>query len=327
MTNKIILITGANGEIGQHLIKTFNKDSCNKIIAIDLYPQKNNYSVFEYFEGSILDVNLIQHIFKKHSVDIIFHLAAVLSTKAELNPQLAYNINFNGTKLLIDELISSNNENNKITQFFFPSSIAVYNVLNKNRPVLINEQLYCNNPLTIYGKSKRQCEIYGEKLNGKSFDFRCIRFPGIISATSVPTGGTSDYAPEMIHSAAQHTDYQCFVQRTTKLPFVVMPDAVNAIFQIMRANKTNLNQAFYNITSFNPTTNEFYQETKKHYKDFKITYKIDKERLKIVNSWPNDVDDLAAKQDWQWEPRYKLFDAYKNYLVPYINKYYQEKVQ
>ena len=155
------------------------------------------------------------------------------------------------------------------------------------------------------------------------FDFRCIRFPGIISATSIPTGGTSDYAPEMIHFAAQNKNYNCFVNALTQLPFIVMPDAIKSIKMLMETPRKNLKRNIYNITSFSPTVNDLYLETKKYFEAFKLFYDINETRQNIVNSWPSAIDDQKAQEDWSWEPTYNLNSAFKNYLIPKIISYYE----
>ena len=179
-------------------------------------------------------------------------------------------------------------------------------------------------PITVYGETKLKSEEYGIKKNSNQFDFRCIRFPGIISATSMPTGGTSDYAPEMLHYAAQNKDYNCFVNSETRIPFMVMPDAIKGILTLMNSPKECLNNLIYNISSFNPSASDFYFETKKYYKNFKIHYEVNALRQNIVNSWPDNIDDNAARADWLWSPDFNLATAYEKYLIPVINDYYKE---
>ena len=326
MKTKISIITGASGEIGQNLISYFTKSSRKKIIALDL--NKSNYNnIFKFIEGSILDKDILNKINDEYIVEEIFHLAAILSTKAEKNQQLAKNVNVQGTINLLD-LASSQYLTNKITtKFFFPSSIAVYNINKntKNNKKSINEINYCN-PKTVYGQHKLLCENLGTARHNQNnkqkskIDFRCIRFPGIISANSIPTGGTSDYAPEMIHHAFQQKNYTCFVDSKSCLPFIVMPDAINAIIKIMNTDKNKLNKTVYNITSFSPEVIDLFNIIKSKFPKFKLNYNIDKMRQTIVNGWPSYIDDSAAKNDWGWKPQYNLKSAFDNYITPNLEK-------
>ena len=326
MKDKIILITGASGEIGQNLISEFSKSSEKKIIAIDLNKLPDSNSVYSFYQSSILDDSLLSNLNDNYIIEEIFHLAAILSTKAEKNPKIAEEVNIKGTINLFNLALSQNRKNKILTKFFFPSSIAVYNINNcVDKSKIITENSYCN-PRTVYGKHKLFCEnlgtafdIYGNEINAH-IDFRCIRFPGIISANSMPTGGTSDYAPELIHRAFKNTAYECFVNEYTGLPFMVMPDAVNAILRIMQANKENLRRNVYNIQSFNPTVKELHEIIKSKFPKFKLSYNIDKMRQSIVDSWPNFIDDNKAKEDWGWNPQYNLENAFKNYLEPVLGE-------
>ena len=317
MHKKTILITGANGEIGQSLIKSFNAENKYKIIALDISGNIHNLNVDFFIKGSITDKKIIKKIFNENKIDSIYHLAAILSSKAEINKKLAYDVNVNGSKNLIDYSLKSDNKIN----FFFPSSIAVYNVKNHNK--IINETDCLNIPITIYGQNKLEIEKYGIDKNNKFFNFKCIRFPGIISATSIPSGGTSDYAPEMIHSAAQDKSYSCFANSDSKLPFIVMPDAIKAIKMLMNAKTRKLTSSIYNITGFNPSIEEFHIETLKYFTNFKIEYAINEKRQKIINSWPSIINDTKARNDWAWEPSYNFHNAYSEYLVPNIKSYYK----
>ena len=325
MQNKVILITGSNGEIGQALIKKFIKDTSNIIITIDLKESVDDFSVHESFCGSILDLDLIETIHSKYEISEIYHLAAVLSTKAEQDPVRSNQVNVEGTSNMFDLCMKQFKKYNHPILFFFPSSIAVYNTTNsKNKRV--DENSYCNNPLTVYGKSKLECELNGviaEK--NDSIDFRCIRFPGIISATSKPTGGTSDYAPEMIHAAANGKNYDCFVTPESILPFIVMPDAIDAIEMLMTTAKKNLSSNIYNITSFSPTAYDLFEKTLSFYPEFKVNYVLNQSRQKIINSWPNIINDNLAKQDWGWIAKYNFHKSYTNYLIPSILTYYKQQ--
>jgi len=327
MKEKVTIITGSSGEIGQNLISYYSKIQNKKIIAIDLEKFDGYDKTFQFIKGSVLDENLLGDLSNKYIIDEIYHLAAILSTKAEKKPQLAEKVNINGTMNIFNIALNQNLKNKIITKVFFPSSIAVYKINTKLKPNnnLINEDLYCN-PKTIYGQHKLFCENigialdkYGNELKLK-IDFRCIRFPGIISANTLPTGGTSDYAPEMIHSAFKQKMYTSFANQKSCLPFVVMPDAINSIISIMKCKKNKLNKNVYNITSFSPTILDFYKILKDKFPRFLLNYKIDKKRQEIINSWPNYIDDTQAKNDWGWEPVFNLEAAFKNYIYPQLKK-------
>ena len=258
---------------------------------------------------------MLSHINHEYEIISIYHLAAILSTKAQKNPELANKVNINGTINLLELASSQSKKQNKKIPFFFPSSIAVYNTI-KSEKNKINEYEYCENPITEYGKAKLKCEKIAQ--NYINIDFRCIRFPGIISGTSLPTGGTSDYAPEMIHFAALDKKYNCFIDKDRKIPFIIMPDAINAIFKIMNAPKDNLKHLVYNITSFSPSVNDFYKKTKSFFPDFDMKYQIDNNRQDIIDSWPDDIDDNNAIKDWGWDPEFNFQLAYTHYLIPKI---------
>jgi len=323
MPKKTILITGANGEMGHSLINMLNEQEIYNILAIDLEPPKFNFKINAFIQGSVLDIDLINRISKSYIIDSIYHLAAILSTNAEKNPILANDVNINGTINMLKLCNQQAKLRHSIIPFFFPSSIAVYNVCGQ-RDIKMKECDSNHSPLTHYGKAKLKCEKLGIDMHNKSknygIDFRSIRFPGIISGTSIPSGGTSDYAPEMIHYAVQKKIYYCYVESNRQLPFVTMPDAIHAILKIMKQEKTQLNQNVYNIASFNPTVNDFYNQVIKYFPNFKLIYNIDTQRQKIVDSWPNDIDDSCAKQDWQWIPKHDFHSAYKDYLIPKLQK-------
>jgi len=323
MKEKVSIITGASGEIGQNLIARFEKIKGKKIIALDLNSPNKKLNFYKFIKGSILDSKIINELAENYIIEEIFHLAAVLSTKAEKNPELATQVNINGTLHLLNLALLQNMKYEIITKFFFPSSIAVYNTNAKNKTIDENS---CCNPKTTYGKHKLFCEnlgtafdLYGNEQNLK-IDFRCIRFPGIISANTIPTGGTSDYAPQMIHSAFNKKNYTCFVNKNTCLPFIVMPDVIDSIIQLMNKNKKSLKKTVYNITSFSPTILNLLDIIKTQYPNFKLIYNIDEMRQSIVDSWPDNIDDKNAKNDWNWKPKYDLITAFNNYIIPKLGK-------
>jgi len=320
MNKKVILITGSNGEIGKSLIDKLSKN--NTIIALDV--NHNSKSNIETIKGSILDNNILNKINNKYKLSEIYHLAAILSTKAQKNPSLSNEVNYNGTINLLELARLQAKRYNHSIKFFFPSSIAIYNMLNSDLNNNINEKDNIHNPITEYGQAKLKCEKIGiEKYLIKDVDFRCIRFPGIISAISRPTGGTSDYAPEMIHAAFLNEKYNCFVNNKTILPFIAMPDAIDAIIKLMNTSKENIKSRIYNVTSFSPSVSDLEIKIKEFFPNFKLSYDIDKNRQKIVDSWPNFINDTLAREEWGWSSNLNFDNFFINYINPNLKEYYK----
>ena len=154
-------------------------------------------------------------------------------------------------------------------------------------------------------------------------DFRCIRFPGLISAFTVPSGGTSDFGPEMLHAAAKGEPYAAFVRPDTQIPFMAMPDAVTALLGLSRAPKEALSRTVYNVTSYSLTAEQFRQQVIKAFPDAEISFNPDLKRQQIVDSWPADLNDNDARRDWDWKPDFDVDRSFSEYLVPNILKRYQ----
>jgi nucleoside-diphosphate-sugar epimerase len=224
-------------------------------------------------------------------------------------------------------------------RFIFPSSIAVYGLpsLDEKHAVGRVREEQWNVPITMYGCNKLYCEHLGRyftfharQLGALSaaarLDFRSLRFPGLISAETVPTGGTSDFGPEMIHAAAKGVAYKCFVEPEAKIPFMAMPDAVRAMMDLARADRETLSTSVYNIGAFSVSAGEIARDVRKAFPQAAIDYAPDPVRAKIVGSWPEDVDDTRARQDWGWRASYDWERAFDEYLVPSIKaRYAQER--
>ena len=240
-----------------------------------------------------------------------------------------------GTLNLLNLALEQGRSQGKPVKFFFPSSIAVYGLKNraeKHAAGIISEDRFLG-PVTMYGCNKLYCEHLGtyysqhyQRLGAEEhhcyIDFRSIRFPGIISSKTVPTGGTSDYIPEMLHAAARGEAYKCFVRKDAQIPFMTMPDAVCAIQDIMAAPMKNLNQTVYNIRAFAPTAEEFRQKIIEAFPQARIDYDVNEKRQNMVDSWPADTDDSAARSDWNWNPQHNLETGMKEYLIPDVKKIY-----
>ncbi len=337
MRKDVILITGANGEMGHGLITHLGQKGGTVIVTIDV--QQLDDSLKSYVEnsiqGDILDSGLLGRLVAEYEIRTIFHLASILSTKAEYNPETAHKVNVEGTINLLKLAAEQSQWQKRAVKFIYPSSIAAYGLpdLNiKNSIKKVKENEYCN-PTTMYGCNKLYCELLGSYFSKHyrqlspdhercNVDFRSIRFPGLISAMTVPTGGTSDYGPEMLHAAAQGFAYPCFVRPDARLPFMVMPDAIKSLIQLEAAEVCNLKQLVYNVTSFNPSAEEIFQIVKKAFPKAQITFEPDKNRQGIVDSWPADIDDAAARKDWGWEPDFNMERAFEDYLLPAVRQRY-----
>ena len=180
-------------------------------------------------------------------------------------------------------------------------------------------KLYGEHLGRYYSRHYRQLAAEEE---ARGVDFRAIRLPGLISAFTTPSGGTSDYAPEMLHAAAQGRPYACFVREDTRIPLMAMPDAVDALLALADAPAEGLASPVYNVTAFNPSAGELADLVRSAFPGAAITFAPDQRRQRIVDSWPEDVDDARARRDWGFRPRYDLDRALREYLVPNIRRRY-----
>jgi nucleoside-diphosphate-sugar epimerase len=337
MRKKATLITGAVGEIGQALIGELSRtERRESLLTLDLNPLAADLNnLVTHIEGDILDEKLLTRLVTEYEIDVIFHLAALLSARAEFAPEMAHQVNVNGTMMLLRLAAEQSERSGKSVCFIFPSSIATYGMPDlaiKAQNVNVREWEW-NYPTTMYGCNKLYCELVGtyygqyyQQLATKRpqlVDFRSLRFPGLISAFTVPSGGTSDYAPEMIHAAAKNERYDCFVRGDTRIPFMAMPDAVRALLLLSRAPVKTLQHRVYNVRAFSLSAEEVKALVLRAFPEAQIHFRPDEERQKIVDSWPADVDDSAARRDWGWQPAYDVDRAFSEYLIPNISKRYQ----
>ncbi len=338
MRKPVVLITGANGEIGHGLIKSIAAKKNNlSIVALDIDPLDDELKplVKDAVATNILDRNSLDRINAKYDITEIYHLAAVLSTRAEFSPHTAHDVNVGGTMNLLRIAVEQAASQGSTVKFFFPSSIAVYGlstVEEKERVGAINEDQFCR-PQTMYGCNKLYCEHLGRyyanyfrRLSAASesgkIDFRAIRFPGLISAETIPSGGTSDFGPEMIHTGGRGKPYVCFVRPDTIMPFTIMPDAIAAISQLMGSDAAQLSKSVYHICSFSVTAEDFANKVTSFYKNASVTFEVNEKRQTILDSWPAKLDDSAARKEWGWFPQFDFDSAFDDYIVPEINKRY-----
>jgi len=338
MAPRTLLITGANGEIGHGLIADLAEAGEAHIVALDLHPPDEfvRLHCHRIVTGDIVDLALLDNLSATYDFDAIYHLAALLSTKSERQPRLANRVNVDGTLNLLEMGVSQARQQERDVKFLYPSSVAVYGLPDlraKHQAGKVREDDWCE-PRTMYGINKLYCERLGRYyehyyrqldalLAPGRLDFRCLRFPGLISAATVPTGGTSDYAPEMLHAAAGSRPYACFVREDTRIPFMAMPDAIKALLDLESAPRPRLSRKVYNVTSFSPSAQELAQRVRRAFPDARITFAPDLKRQVIVDSWPVDVDDGAARRDWGWAPAYDLDRAFDDYLIPAVTAGYR----
>ena len=292
----MILVTGALGQIGTELVlalqEKYGKDS---IIASDLEEPENYHCKFE--KCDIRDIETYEKINDENKIEIVYHLAAILSAAGEKNPELCHDVNYNG---LENVLKTAKKYNQKL---FCPSSIAVFG---PDVPKEMTPQNVELNPKTVYGITK----VKGEELCDKYFkehgiDVRGIRYPGLISWKHKPSGGTTDYAVEMYFGAVENGKYECFVNKNTRLPMMFMDDAIRATLELMEAPLESLNyHSNYNLSSMSFTAEELEKEISAHV-DFNCLYKPDY-RQDIADTWPISVDDNDARKDWGWEPKFDI---------------------
>ena len=335
MRTPVVLITGAGGEIGHALVAQLAQRETG-IITLDVNPLDGRLAplVRREFLGSITDSNLLDRMLAEFEVHRVFHLAALLSTRAEFTPLAAHQVNVGGTLNLLEFAQKQGESHGHPVVFIYPSSIATYglpNLATKVRAGAVQEDEY-QHPITMYGCNKLYCEELGryyarhyKQLSvdlAPRVDFRSVRFPGLISATTMPAGGTSDYAPEMIHAAAKREKYVCFVRPDTTIPFMAMPDAVRALTTLAAVPRERLTRTAYNVTAFSRSAAQIREEVVAAFPQAEITYKIDEKRQGIVDSWPADVNDSAARADWGHAPTYDFRAAFGEYLIPSIKKRY-----
>ncbi len=339
MRKKATLVTGAAGEVGTSLVQKLTETSSRVVLTLDLSPLPTSPSRkpegHVHVQGDILDGSLLSRLVAEYEIECIFHLAALLSTRSEFTPEQAHRVNVEGTLSLLRLASEQSQWQGKPVSFIFPSSIAVYGLPTpeaKSRYTRVREWEWTH-PTTMYGCNKLYCELLGSYLSQHykqlsaekpvMIDFRSLRFPGLISAFTLPSGGTSDYAPEMIHAAAKGEPYRCFVAPEVQIPFMAMPDAIHALLQLASAPKESLTRLVYNVTAFSLSAAEVRDLVLKAFPDARIEFAPDKKRQAIVDTWPADLDDTAAHRDWKWEAEYDVERAFQEYLVPYIRNRYR----
>ena len=303
---KRILITGVHGQIGSELIEELqNQYGTENVIGLDIKERSPSPGgICEV--ADVVDKTALRSIIEKYDINTVYHLASLLSAKGEKRPDLAWDVNLNGLKNILDLAKEYK------MKVFWPSSIAVFG---PNSPKQNTPQSTILDPNTMYGITKVSgellCNYYFEKF---AVDVRSVRYPGIISYKTVPGGGTTDYAVEIFYEAVKKKAYTCFVGPETRLPMMYMADAIQAALDVMKADVSQIKiRSSYNLTAVSFSVAELVIEIKKYSPDFTCQYAPDF-RQNIANSWPQVIDDSAARQDWGWEHTYDLPKIVKDML-------------
>jgi len=296
-----ILVTGALGQIGSELTEGLcDHFSPDNVIITDKKPLPKDDNInCRFCQLDIRNVQKLDLIIKKYNIDMIYHLAALLSAVAEKNPQAAWQVNMIGLYNILEAA--------RINQcsIFVPSSIGVFG---PDTPKKKTPQETIQRPNTMYGVTKVAgellCDYYYKKFG---VDTRGIRYPGIISSKTLPGGGTTDYAVEIYYAAVKTKQYTCFLHPNTYLDMMYMPDAVRAAIALMEADPKKLgHRNAYNITTMSVCPQDISKSIRKIIPDFKIKYQVDPERQSIADSWPDSIDDSTARKEWGWNPQYDL---------------------
>lgn len=295
------LVIGAGGQIGTELVLELRKLHGNdQVIAADIKEEcPSLLAGGPYIKMDVLDKENVRSFIIDNKIDEIYLLAALLSATAEKHPDFAWKLNMEGLFTILDLA-----KEGHLKKIFWPSSIAVFG---PTTPKKHTPQLTIMEPSTVYGISKlageRWCEYY---YNVHGVDVRSIRYPGLISYTSLPGGGTTDYAVDIFYQAKQGADYSCFLTENTALPMMYMADAIRATIELMQAPAESIKiRSSYNLSGLSFTPAELADEIKLKVPDFKIDYSPDF-RQKIADSWPESIDDSAARADWNWHEEYDL---------------------
>lgn len=294
-----ILVTGVSGQIGSDLVvELAKKYGRENVIGLDLKEPADTGSLGQFEKADATDKNALEKIIKKYDTDTIYHLVTLLSAAGERNPDLAWHVNMNSLKNVLD-LAKENS-----LKVFWPSSIAAFGPTTPRENTPQDTVLA---PATMYGVTKVSgellCNYYFTKFG---VDTRSVRYPGIISYKTYPEGGTTDYAVQIYYDALKSKKYKCFVKESTVLPMMYMPDALKGTIGLMAvpASKVKVRTS-YNLAAMSFSAKEVENEIKKHIPEFACTYEPDS-RQKIADSWPKSIDDSEARRDWGWKHEYDL---------------------
>ena len=299
---KNILVLGAGGQIGSELVVELRKRyGTQNVVASDLSPEAEKKIAAEgpFHTADVTNGNIVAELVRKYNIDTIYNLAALLSAVAETKPQAAWNVGINGHYNIL-EIARAND-----CAVFFPSSIGAFG---PSTPADNTPQDTIQRPQTMYGVTKVTGELLSDYYYKRyGVDTRGVRYPGIISNVTLPGGGTTDYAVEIYYEAIRKGTYTCPLQKGTYLDMMYMPDAINAAIDLMEADPSRLkHRNGFNITAMSIDPESIADSISKVIPDFTINYNVEQAKQEIANSWPNSLDDSAARREWDWNPKFKL---------------------
>jgi nucleoside-diphosphate-sugar epimerase len=303
-----ILITGARGQIGSDLVSLLHeRHGAERVLATDLRSATAEESGIGTVEAlDVRDADRLRELVELHQVDTVYHLASLLSATGERDPELCWDVNLGGLR----NVLSLARE--RRMKVFWPSSIAVFG---PDTPRDDTPQTTVLEPTTMYGITKVAGELlcrYHAEQHG--VDVRSVRFPGIISHSTPPGGGTTDFAVHVFYEALREGFYTCFVRPDTRLPMMYMPDAVRSIVEIMDAPRESITvRTSYNLGAMSFSAEEIAAEVRRHLPEFRCSYEPDF-RQAIADSWPRSVDDSRARGDWGWRERFGLSEMVEDML-------------
>ncbi len=306
-----ILVTGAGGQIGGDLVDTLAARG-HHVIATDVAVQPERVPATAWHHLDVTDASAVLALFRQVRPERVFHLAAILSARGEEIPQTTFRVNELGTYNVLEACRESG-----VGQLLFTSSIAVFGPdTHTETPTPDDAPVH---PTTMYGVNKASAELLGSYYHGRyGFDFRAVRFPGLISA-SLPGGGTSDYALFMYVDAVRIGRYEAFCRSDTVIPLMYMPDALRALVELSEASESRLTRRVYNIAAFSPRADEIAASVVRRVPGARITFRSDPRRQAILDSWPRAMDDANARRDWGWAPEFDL-EQMSDDLVPRIRE-------
>ncbi len=299
---KTILVTGAAGQIGSELTMALREKYGNDNVVAGINRTQPNPEVRD--SGPLetvncTDIKAVESVVKKYKTDTIIHLAAILSAVAEAKPALAWDVNINGLYNVLE--VAREHD----CAVFTPSSIGAFGL---STPLDDTPQDTIQRPNTMYGVTKVSgellCDYYFKRFG---VDTRGVRYPGIISNVTLPGGGTTDYAVEIYYEAIKNKKYTCYIKAGTFLDMMYMPDAIKACIDLMESDPAKLrHRNAFNVTAMSFDPEMIAAEIKKHIPGFTWDYDVDPVRQAIAESWPNNMDDSCAREEWGWEPAYDL---------------------